>query len=256
MISKSFYKTDIFLVTGASSGIGKAVALELNKKGAFVVPIGRNRNRLEELEQEIEDPARCRIVEKDLSTEACQDYKFVSILAKEVGKFRGLVLSAGIQDIRPLRISKQKDVKKLFDINFHSGFFLSQAFCDKRVNVGQGSSIVFLSSIASLIGSPGISAYSASKGAINALVQSMAVEVARQGIRVNAVLPGFVKSEMTDFWNSVYTQDYIAKLEEKYPLGIGQVEDIVGPILFLLSDLSRWITGTTLVVDGGGRFAQ
>lgn len=246
------YKADdIFLVTGATSGIGKGVVKALIRDGAKVIAIGRNQEKLKKLQEEL-DTQNLILEQKDLSCSDGLD-KWVLELSKKYGKLRGLVLSAGIQQILPISsmLSIEKS-KELFEINYFSNMQLAKGFCDKRANIGKGASIVFLSSIASIRGNSGIVSYAASKGAINAAVKSLAMEVARLGIRVNAILPGFVMTEMIEAWQEVYTKEYIEEMNKKYPLGIGKVEDVIEPILFLLSDKARWITGIEFIVDGGG----
>ena len=243
---------DIFLITGATSGIGKGVALELNKLGATIIAVGRNLDKLNTLKNKVKDIENLILEEKDLSKSEGLD-KWILSLSKKYGKLKGLVLSAGIQQIIPLSsvLSVEKS-KELFEINYFSNMQLTKGFCDRRANIGKGSSIVFLSSIASIRGNSGIVGYAASKGAINSAVKSLAIEVARLGIRVNAVLPGFVMTEMIESWKEIYTKEYIEDMNKSYPLGIGEVRDVVDPILFLLSDKAKWITGSKIIVDGGG----
>jgi len=243
---------DIFIVTGSTSGIGKGVVFSLLKEGASVIAVGRNVEKLNLLKDETNNEKNLFLEEKDLSSCDGLD-KWILGISKKYGKLKGLVLSAGIQQITPISsvLSVEKS-KELFEINYFSNIQLAKGFCDRRANIGKGSSIVFLSSIASIRGNGGLVGYAASKGAINSAVKSLAVEVARLGIRVNAVLPGFVMTEMIKSWQEVYTKEYIENMNKSYPLGIGKVEDVVEPILFLLSDKAKWITGTELVVDGGG----
>ncbi len=247
-----YTREDIFLVTGATSGIGKGVALSLNNLGATVIAVGRNIDKLNILNDVVSKSENLILEEKDLSKSEGLD-KWIFGLSKKYGKLKGLVLCAGIQQIIPLSsvLSVEKS-KELFEINYFSNIQLSKGFCDRRANIGKSSSIVFLSSIASIRGNSGIVGYAASKGAINSAVKSLAIEVARLGIRVNAVLPGFVMTEMIESWQEVYTKEYIENMNKSYPLGIGSVNDVVDPILFLLSDKSRWITGSEIVIDGGG----
>lgn len=243
---------DIFVVTGATSGIGKGVVFSLLKYGASVVAVGRNVEKLNLLKDETNNEKNLFLEEKDLSSCDGLD-KWILNISKKYGKLKGLVLSAGIQQTTPISsvLSVEKS-KELFEINYFSNIQLAKGFCDRRANIGKGSSIVFLSSIASIRGNSGIVGYAASKGAINSAVKSLAVEVSRLGIRVNAVLPGFVMTEMIESWQEVYTKEYIENMNKSYPLGIGKVQDVVEPILFLLSDKAKWITGSELVVDGGG----
>lgn len=252
MIKDIYSSQDIFLVTGATSGIGKGVVIELIKLGATVIAIGRDKEKFKLLNANCNYSNRLICEEKDLSNSDKLD-KWTIDLYKKYGKFKGLILSAGVQQIVPLSsvLSVEKS-KELFEINYFSNMQIAKGFCDRRVNIGLGSSIVFLSSIASIRGNSGIVNYSASKGAINSAVKSLAIEVSKLGIRVNAILPGFVMTEMIENWKEVYSEEYINEMNNKYPLGIGSVEDIVKPILFLLSDSAKWITGSELVVDGGG----
>ena len=246
-----YTQKDIFLVTGATSGIGKGVVLSLLSQGAKVIAIGRDSKKLASLKSEAINKNNLILEEKDLSNCDGLD-KWILNIAKKYGKVKGLVLSAGIQQITPISspLSVEKS-KELFEINYFSNIQLAKGFCDRRANIGKGSSVVFLSSIASIKGNMGIIGYAASKGAINSAVKSLALEVAKLGIRVNAVLPGFVKTEMILRWKEVYNKKYMEKMNNEYPLGIGKVEDVTGPILFLLSDESKWITGSEIIVDGG-----
>ena len=246
-----YTQDDVFVVTGATSGIGKCVTLALLDRGATVIALGRDSKKLASLHDISGGDRKLFLEVRDLSNSNGLD-KWILSLSKKYSKLTGLVLSAGIQQIYPIasKFSVEQS-KELFEINYFSNMQLAKGFCDRRANIGKGSSIVFLSSIASIRGNSGIVGYAASKGAINAAMKSLAVEVAQLGIRVNAVLPGFVKTEMTLSQRDVYTKEYIEALDDKYPLGIGAVEDVLGPILFLLSDQAKWITGAEIVVDGG-----
>lgn len=247
-----YSSNDIFIVTGASSGIGKGVALELNKLGASVIIIARNREKLEEVKKEAKFSANIVVEAKDLSN-SNELNKWVLELSKRYGRLKGLVLSAGIQQTIPLASPLSvEESKKMFELNYFSAMQMAKGFCDRRVCVKESSSIVFVSSIASFRGKAGISGYSATKGALNSAMRSLAMEVARQKIRVNSILPGFVMTEMIEEWKEKYSEEYINGIDKEYPLGIGYVDDVVAPILFLLSNESKWITGTELVVDGGG----
>lgn len=248
---KGYSTDDVFLVTGSTSGIGKSLVLSLLNQGATVVAVGRSIEKLSALESESGASGKLVCEVRDLSNYMGLD-KWMLGISKKYGKLKGLVLSAGIQQIvsfrSPLSIERSKE---LFDINYFSNMQLAKGFSDRRANIGEGSSIVFVSSIASIKGSPGLVGYAASKGAINSAVKSLAVEVSPLGVRVNAVLPGFVVTEMTKSWSNIYTEEFINHLDRTYPLGLGTVEDVVQPILFLLSDSAKWITGVGLVVDGG-----
>ena len=247
-----YTNSDIFVVTGATSGIGKGVVKSLLEEGAAVVAVGRCTNKLKLLKREANVSEKLFLEYKDLSLCDGLD-KWIVKLSKKYGKLHGLVLSAGIQQITPISspFSVEKS-KKLFEINYFSCIQLTKGFCDRRANIGRGSSVAFLSSIASKRGNAGIVGYASSKGAINAAVKSLAIEYAPSGVRINTVLPGFVMTEMIETWKEVYTKEKIQELNNSYPLGLGKVEDIVEPILFLLSKKANWITGCEFIVDGGG----
>ena len=122
---------------------------------------------------------------------------------------------------------------------------------DRRAKTKEGASFVWISSNASIKANKGLSNYSASKAAVNAAVKSIALEIAPK-FRINAISPGFVKTEMIEKWSQVYDEEYIKAMAASYPLGLGQPIDITPLVCFLLSPMSRWVTGQNLVIDGGG----
>ncbi|TGO02869.1 hypothetical protein PN36_17480 [Candidatus Thiomargarita nelsonii] len=240
-----------YLITGASSGIGKAICCDLITKGASVIGVARSEDKLLALQNELKSE-HFHYELCDLSKNLDTIPNMLMKLSKKFGKLSGLVHSAGIQEILPIRSYKKLHLSQLFEINVFSALFLAKGICDKRVNIGKGTSIVFISSIASITGSSGIVGYSASKAALNGMMRSLAVEMAPQGIRVNSILPGFVMTEMIENWKQIYNDEYIKEIDEKYPLGIGKPEDVAEPVSFLLSEQAKWITGIELCVDGGG----
>ena len=247
-----FDKNDIFIVTGASSGIGRAISLRLNELGASIIAVGRSLNRLTSKPGSIKYKDRYFPEVRNLSGDMGDLPDWIYDLSKKYGKLKGIILSAGVQQIVPLKALDIKRAQEVFDLNYFSPLFLAKGFADKRVNLGRGSSILFISSIAAVTGNRGIINYSASKGAVNSAVKSMALELSTEGIRVNAVLPGFVMSEMIEKWSDIYNKDYIEQLDSKYPLGIGKSESVADICCFLVSDSAGWITGQCFIVDGGG----
>jgi len=171
-------------------------------------------------------------------------------VAKKHGLLDGVVHSAGLQLIRPIKDWNSTDCERLMNINLHACFALAKGFRRKGVHKQIGG-IVFLSSVAALVGEPGLAIYTASKSAINGLTRSLAIELVRDGIRVNAIAPGFVHTEMVDGLLDYMPPEYLANLAAKHPLGLGKPRDVAHAVAFLLADTGRWITGTTLVVDGG-----
>lgn len=237
-------KNKQILITGASSGIGKATAIACSKMGAKLIITGRNQERLTSVFDNLEGDQNKMIVfdfEKDN----------IETFISQIGKIDGIVHSAGILESIPFAFTNSKKLERIMNVNFNIPFCVTQLLI-KNKKINKFSSIVFVSSISgvSTIGA-GISAYSASKGAISACVRVLALELATQKIRVNAICPGMVKTEM-NLNNENVSQEQLDEDEKKnYPLGYGEPEDVANPIAFLLSDAAKWITGTNIVLDGG-----
>ncbi len=235
-----------FIVTGASSGIGFTISQHLLQLGASVVGIGRNEEKLLSIKNSY---SNFNFVIKDLSDELDSLPDLIDLIVKDFGKIDGMVLCAGIQDTIPIGSLKYEKAKKLFDINYFSNLMLIKGFSKKR-NHNIGASIVIISSITSSVGLPGISNYSASKAALVGLSKSLAVELSRENIRINCVSPGHIKTDLLA--NDKHLgNDFLSKIEHRYPLGLGTTDDIANIVEFLLSDKSKWITGSNIIIDGG-----
>ena len=237
-----------FLVTGASSGIGRAASVLLSQLGARLTLVGRSEERLSETKQMLKGSDHS-VERKDLS-QADAIPAWMKGIAQESGPLNGLVHSAGIQAVNPVRFLKDEDFSHIMNVNVSSAVQLAKGFRQKGVK-GEAGCLVLIGSVVGIVGQAGIVAYSASKGAICSLTRSLAIEFAPEGIRVNCVAPGIVKTEMTEDFKSRLSQDQFRSLVKMYPLGIGEPEDVANAIVFLLSNAARWITGSTLVVDGG-----
>ena len=237
------------LVTGASSGIGRETAILLSRLGARLVVVGRNVEQLQRTIARLE-PGAHRAEVLDLAQQADRIPSWIKELTKEIGPLRGLVHSAGIHQARPLRFLSAENLDDVMRINFVAAVQLAKGFRQRGV-CASSSSIVFLSSVVGLVGQSGVSAYSASKGALIALSRSLALELVAEGIRVNCVAPGQVRTEMAEQQQQSLTAEQFTAIEARHPLGLGQPSDVASAIAFLLADTGRWITGTTLVVDGG-----
>jgi len=161
-----------------------------------------------------------------------------------------LVQCAGKEMTLPINMINNKLYEDIFSVNLFSAFELIKIIINKKYS-SAGTSIVLISSINSVVGNAGLSLYSATKGAMVAAVRSLSVELAGRNIRINCISPGFVKTEMFDSLYDKISPDQIARTISEYPLGIGTPEDIANACVFLISDASRWITGTNLIVDGG-----
>lgn len=160
----------------------------------------------------------------------------------------GIVFSAGINEFVPVKYVKQEKIDKLFQTNYFSQLILLQMLLKKKL-VNKGASIVFISSVSSEMGIPGTLLYASSKGAINSAVRVLASELSPRNIRVNAILPGIVRTEMLSGTN--VSEEQFTQQEEQYPLGLGTPEDVGYAVIYHLSDASRWLTGQSMVLDGG-----
>ena len=235
------------LITGASSGIGRELAIQMSQQHKLILN-GRDAARLLETQQACFEPASHLIWKFDLSRVDELDESFTKFLKEKQVPVMAFVHCAAVLEILPLKSLSVEATRKTFNTNFFSAMELTRLLTKKMVNDRQLRSIVFISSIASMFGARGFSAYSASKGALDALMKSLSVELA-PNVRINSVLPGGVRTHMTD---TIYEDPTMAeRLERDYPLGIGRAADVVNAVEFLISEKSRWITGQQIVVDGG-----
>jgi NAD(P)-dependent dehydrogenase (short-subunit alcohol dehydrogenase family) len=236
------------LITGASSGIGRSTAVLLAELGSQLVLVSRNENRLKEALQNLPGTGH-QIYPFDLTKIEHIDAWLRDIVSAS-GPLCGLVHSAGIHRTVPIRFEKPNVDDPLWRLNFHAATALLTSF-RKPGNRTPHASVVFVSSIVGLIGQPGISSYCATKGALISYARSAGLELAREGIRVNCVAPGHVHTNLSALAESRLTEAQVKTIEDSHPLGIGTPEDVANAIAFLLADTGKWITGTTLVVDGG-----
>jgi NAD(P)-dependent dehydrogenase (short-subunit alcohol dehydrogenase family) len=237
------------LVTGASSGIGKVTALTLSKLGGRIIILGRNQERLQKTFDTLSGNGHAQYIFDLDSTDDIPP--LLRKIGEEHGPLSGLFHSAGIVKIMPVRLLKKKYIDNVFDSSVKAALMLTKGFCQKGVVADKNVSLIFISSAAGTCGVQGMSIYSASKAAIEGAVRSLACELAPQGIRVNSIIAGAVETEMHDTLIAKFTADEIQNYKNKHLLGFGEPEDIAYAAAFLLSDASKWMTGSSMVVDGG-----
>lgn len=239
----------VALVTGASSGLGRHFALTLAKAGAKVAIVARREDRLADLVAEIEaDGGSALAVSLDVSDRARFDDVLDSIEAA-LGTVDVLVNNAGIAvDGQTLEMTDD-DLDRIMDINTKALWSLAKRVAERLVNVGKGGSIINIASILGLNVSPGLSLYAISKAAVVQMTKAMATDLWRHNIRVNAICPGYFKTEINaDFFETEAGEKAIKRMP---PRRLGQFEELNGLLLLLASDASSFITGTAIPVDGG-----
>jgi len=237
------------VVTGASSGIGRATAVALSQLGASVIAVGRNPERLNQTMITMQPGGHSSYL-LDLAENIDALPGVVSEWARNHGPFNGLVHCAGIEMTLPVRQMDAVSLDKIMRVNTGAALMLVKGMCQKG-NYDRPCSVVMISSVAALTGQAAHSAYSASKGALSAMSRSLAMELARKHIRVNTVCPGQVATEMDETVRAKLGSEKYESIIAAHPLGLGRPIDVAGAIAFLLSDASAWITGTDLIVDGG-----
>lgn len=235
------------LVTGASSGLGKAIALACAKMGAEIICTGQNIPRLQQTLTELKSISNHphQAIAADITKTAERDMVIQSIGNTPLN---GVVHSAGISRLSPVRMMTEQHLREIQSINIDAPMLLTQSMLKKNLIAADGS-LVFISSIAAHIGVPGVAAYSGTKAALLAMVRCLALEVVKRRIRANCLSPALVETPLLAATESIIGS--IEKERAAYPLGFGKPEDIANATIFLLSPASRWITGTTLVMDGG-----
>jgi len=237
------------LITGASSGIGRQCAITFSQLGSNVILIARSKERLKQTFDKL-DKGNHLIISQDI-TEYNKLEEIVRCSVEKVGRISGFVHSAGIEMTLPLRSMQPSYYEEIFSVNVIAGFELAKIISKKKYLDKKGASFVFISSVMGILGQAGKVGYCSSKGALISGTKAMALELAKKNIRVNCVLPGAVETEMSKKMLEKLPEESKKSIINMHPLGLGRPEDIANACAFLLSDASRWVTGTNLIVDGG-----
>ena len=250
-IRPSFSADQRILVTGASSGIGEAIALRLNALGATVIASGRNAERLEANTARAAFPKRFCVEARDLADDPAALPGWIAELRGRYGKLYGLAHAAGVTLTASLREYDLAAARALFDLLFHAPMLLAKGFADRRNNAGPGSAMLFVAAAAAVLPSPALLIYSSAKGALITAARCMSKELAPAGLRVNCVSPGLIKTPLCDEFAALIGPEAFSRLADAYPLGIGEPEDVSAAAAYLLSPQARRITGQNLLLAGG-----
>lgn len=239
------------LVTGASSGIGAAIALRVNSFGAHVIATGRDAARLEETRSHAAFPDLFILEQKDLLSHIGELDKWVAELTGRYGKLGGLAFAAGVTEISPFSRYEYANGLKMFDLLLHAPLMLAKGVAQRKNCVPTGLSMVFIAAAASISPNKGQMVYAAAKAALVCAAHCMAKELAPRQARVNCISPGLVKTPMLEATVDLLGEDFVMREEKLYPLGLGDPGDIANMTAFLLSPAARWITAQNIIVDGG-----
>jgi len=237
------------IVTGASSGLGRAAAIACANAEARVALIARNQEKLDETMSMMDGEDHA-----SFSCDITDDSKLKNLFAdihSRLGEISGFVHSAGMELTLPIKVTPTAAYREILDVNTIAALELSRYILQKK-HRAQKVSIVYLASTMGVVGAPALTAYSMSKGALIAAARSAAVEYAGKGVRINCVSPGHIEgTQMADEMFEKLSEASKEQLISKHPMGLGRPDDVANACIYLLSDASRWVTGTNLIVDGG-----
>ena len=237
-------KNKLLIVTGASSGIGRQIAITLSEMGASIIAIGRNEEKLQETLKLLNNSTHS-VISLDLT-----DEHKVKAVVESLPQVDGVVFCAGVTEYLPIKFINLQKISYIFNTNLISVINLTQLLLRAK-KIKQKGSLVYISSISSKLGVSGTALYATSKAGLNAFVKVVASETAKQGIRANIICPGVVLTPMTEESIQILTKEEVDAESKKYPLGYGEPKDIAGLAGYLLCDISKWMTGSEIIIDGG-----
>ena len=240
----------VIVVSGAASGIARQCAISCSKMGAKLILLDLNEDGLKETMGMVDRPeehywASVNLLEYEKVGEIIKE------AVKKVGRINGLLNCAGISTTNLFKLTKPEELDKFFHVNVYTGYFLTQE-CTKMGNLSkEGGSIVFFSSVAGSLGEVGKSTYGMTKASLLNLAKHLACELARKNVRVNSISPGAICTPINMNLPHMKDPEKRAALAAQHLLGLGETTDVANACIYLLSDASRWVTGTNLFVDGG-----
>ena len=237
------FKDKTILVTGASSGIGEATAILCDSLGANIILCGRNTEKLNALAKKLKN--KSIVIPADLTNPS-----EINALVTACPEIDGLANCAGIVKPLPIKFIRQKNIDEVMNSNFSSAVLVCSELASAK-KFKEKASVIFISSVSSQHPYIGGALYSASKAALEAFCRSFAIEHANKKIRANVVAPALVKTKIFTETELATSEEEMKNYEAQYPLGFGEPEDVANAIAFLLSSASKWITGSTLKMDGG-----
>ncbi|WP_334685376.1 SDR family NAD(P)-dependent oxidoreductase [Sphingomonas sp. PL20] len=239
------------LVTGASAGIGRAAAIGAARNGADVaINFNSDDAGAAACVAEIEALGRKGVAIKGDVAEAETAKAFVAQATEALGRVDVFVNNAGICPFHAFLDMPAETFERTMRVNLHGAYYMVQAAANQMVAQGDGGAIVAVSSISALVGGEFQTHYTPTKAGVHSLMQSAAIALGRHGIRCNSVLPGTILTDINK--EDLADADKRAYMEKRIPLGrLGQPDDLAGPIVFLASDMAKYVTGAALLVDGG-----
>ncbi len=237
-------KGKTILITGASSGIGKQTAIDLSKGGAILIITGRNVERLTETFHALHGEGHIQL------TADLLDFDLFGAFTENLPVLNGVVHCAGVTGHLPAKFIGANDIFEMMRINYMAPVLLTSSLLKKK-KIAAKASLVFLSSITTKYPYYGGALYGSSKAAIEAYSRVLSIELAAKGIRSNCVSPSFVRTPMVDDAGKTISNEVLEKFEKMMPLGFGEPSDVSNAILYLLSDASKWVTGSNVVLGGG-----
>ncbi|MPT05103.1 MAG: SDR family oxidoreductase [Delftia sp.] len=236
-----FLHSKVVLVTGASSGLGRQVAISCAQRGAHVIITGRDASRLQQTFDQLEGKGHRQILAEQTSSEER------AALVHSIPALHGVVHCAGKQMLSPIRLLSETLMTKMYEVNFLAPVMLTQQLFQNR-KIEPAASIIFMLSTSAHIGTPAVGPYSAMKSGLLGIIRCLAMEQGKHRIRVNGISPSVVPTPM---WGDNDQTEPLQAQRARHPLGLGTPEDVANAAIYLLSDASRWVTGTSLVMDGG-----